>query len=134
MKGRTTERACKTHCKETCSSQRYYAATVSQDDSEEDCAIPRFKSNKGYDPPFTIPELQPIIDEFKAIFSTSPGKTSLVRHAIPTTHSQPVRIPPRRIPMHYRSEVEKQIKEMLQQGIIRESSSPWVSPPVYVRK
>lgn len=31
-------------------------------------------------------------------------------------------------------EVQKQLEEMLDQGIIEESSSPWMAPAVYVRK
>ena len=36
--------------------------------------------------------------------------------------------------MHYKSEVDTQIQRMLDQGIIRESTSPWVAPAVYVIK
>ena len=43
-------------------------------------------------------------------------------------------MPPRRIPAHYVEEVEQQIEEMLAQGIIEESSSPWMAPAVFVRK
>ena len=46
----------------------------------------------------------------------------------------PVRVPPRRMPAHYKSEVDDQIQRMLQQGIITESNSPWVAPAVYVTK
>ena len=42
--------------------------------------------------------------------------------------------PPRRIPAHYRQEIEKKINTMLEQGIIEESSSPWMAPAVFVPK
>ena len=46
-----------------------------------------------------------------------------------------MRIPPRRVPAHYRDEVDKQIQVMLEQGIIiEESSSPWMAPAVFVPK
>ena len=36
--------------------------------------------------------------------------------------------------MHFREEVEVQIQQLLEKGIITESSSPWLAPAVYVRK
>ena len=50
------------------------------------------------------------------------------------TSGNPVKIPPRSIPAQYRAEVEKQIQVMLNQGIITESSSPWMAPAVFVPK
>ena len=45
-----------------------------------------------------------------------------------------MRVPQRRIPVHYRYDDESQINEMLKQGIIEESSSPWMAPAVYSKK
>ena len=45
-----------------------------------------------------------------------------------------MRVPPRRIPAHYRETVEKQIHQMLEQGVIEESCSPWMAPAVFVPK
>ena len=73
------------------------------------------------------------MEEFKTLFRTLPGKTDNADHYIPTT-GPPVRVPPRRIPEQYRPEVEEQIKSMLQQGIIEESSSPRMAPAVCVEK
>ena len=63
----------------------------------------------------------------------TPGTTNITCHKI-TTNGPPVRVPPRRIPAHFRTEVESQIQHMLQKGIIVESSSSWMTPAVYVRK
>lgn len=42
---------------------------------------------------------------------------------------------PRRVPFHLRTEVNKVIEEMKEQGLmVEESSSPWVSPAVMVKK
>ena len=69
----------------------------------------------------------------KILFSSTPGHTELAEHFIPTTGT-PVKIPPRRILANCRAEVEEQIQTMLMEGIIEESSSPWMAPAVFVRK
>ena len=63
----------------------------------------------------------------------SPGSTTVAERFIPTSGT-PVRIPPWRIPANYRLVVEKQIQTMLKEGIIEESSSPWLAPAVFIRK
>ena len=57
----------------------------------------------------------------------------MTEHFIPTTGT-PVKVPPRRIPTNYRSEIENQIHIMLQEGVIEECSSPWIAPAVFVWK
>ena len=61
-----------------------------------------------------------------------PGQTDTVEHFILTSGS-PVKIPPQRIPVQYQ-QVEKQIQEMPDQGIITKSSSPCMAPVVSVPK
>eukprot|EP00731_Ephydatia_muelleri_P039299 Em1355g1a len=61
------------------------------------------------------------------------GVTKAATHHINPV-GPPARVPPRRIPVHFQEEVEHQIRNMLQKGIIKESSSPWMAPAVYVRK
>ena len=74
-----------------------------------------------------------VLEQHKKLFSTTPGHTALAEHFIDTTGT-PVKIPTCRIPANYRVEVEEQIQAMLQEGIIEESSSPWMSPAVFVCK
>eukprot|EP00731_Ephydatia_muelleri_P024338 Em0016g609a len=100
----------------------------------EECAIPKF----GSPPKVEFPEIiktcfVTVVDKFKDLFVTTPGTTSLASHRI-TTAGTPVRVPSRRIPVHFREEVEVQIQQLLEKGIITESSSPWLAPAVYVRK
>ena len=74
-----------------------------------------------------------IRDSYQDLFCTTPGTTNEAEHHIPTTGT-PVHVPPRCIPVHYHDEVEAQIQKMLEQGIIEESSSPWMAPTVFVKK
>ena len=59
--------------------------------------------------------------------------TQAAYHHITTT-GNPVKVPPRRIPAHYHQKVNQLIQDILHQGIIKESSSPWMAPAVIVRK
>ena len=98
------------------------------DISIDDFAIPRFKGPIKYN----LPEDQSdgyddIITKYKKLFTSTPGQTSTTCHYIPTI-STPSKIPPRRIPAHYREEVETQIQEMLDLGVIEVSNSPWMAP------
>ena len=74
-----------------------------------------------------------VINPYKHLFCNIPGKKTQAYHHIPTK-GQPIRVPPRRVPAPYRGEVENQINEMLEQGIITQSSSPWMAPAVFVPK
>jgi len=60
--------------------------------------------------------------------------TDAVAHYIDTGDTRPIRIPPRRIAPGRRQIIEDEITKMLEQGIIRESDSPWCSPVVLVKK
>jgi len=104
------------------------------EDIIDNCAIPLFgKFLPTCIPNCTIPLLLAVLEQNRTLFRPTPGQTRLAEHFIPT-NGAPVKIPPRRIPAHFRAEVEEQIQAMLQDGIIEESSSPWMSPVVFVRK
>ncbi|MDD9853556.1 MAG: retropepsin-like aspartic protease/reverse transcriptase, partial [Deltaproteobacteria bacterium] len=103
-------------------------------DAVDECSIPKFGDTDSFEyPENTAPGFKAVVEEFKDLFHTSPGVTSEAQHYIPTT-GNPVRVPPRRIPAHYRDKVEQQIQEMLDLGVIEESSSPWMAPAVFVKK
>ena len=91
-------------------------------DVTDECSVPRFSSMVEF-PQCQNSQLAAVMQEFSCLFTTTPGRTDVAYHSIPTT-GNPVKVPPRRIPAHYREEVCRQIQEMLDQGIIRESSSP----------
>ena len=62
------------------------------------------------------------------------GTTDLVTHVIDTGNCSPIKQPPRRIPFALRAKVDQLVKDMLGQGVITPSKSPWGSPVVLVAK
>ena len=82
-------------------------------------------------------ELTRPITSFTDIFAldaTELGTTTLVEHVVNTGDQAPIRQPVRRMPFALREDVDRMVEEMLDQGVIRPSSSPWASPVVLVRK
>lgn len=78
-----------------------------------------------------------ILDSNSELFqepSALPPKRAF-HHSIPLQPGvQPVNVKPYRYSPTQKDEIEKQIKQMLQQGIIRASSSPFASPVLLVKK
>ena len=73
----------------------------------------------------------------KASFSSDKGelgRTNLVLHDIQTGASRPIKQPPRRVPPQHREKVDELVEDMLSQGVIEPSTSPWASPIVLVKK
>lgn len=62
------------------------------------------------------------------------GRTHLTLHQIDTGDAMPVKLPPRRVPLHLQQEVSDHLKQMLENNIIQPSCSPWAAPVVLVRK
>ena len=82
-------------------------------------------------------ELKQLLIKHKTVFAKSSddlGRTSIVKHKIYVGDNQPIKQSPRRAPRAFASEEDKIIEEQLKTGVIRESTSPWASPLVYVRK
>ena len=103
-------------------------------DAVDECAVPDFRKTSSVELPECVgSKFSAILEQYQDLFQTKPGATEVTYHFIPST-GNPVRVPPRHIPTQYREEVQKQLEEMLDQGIIEESSSPWMAPAVYIRK
>ena len=62
------------------------------------------------------------------------GRTSLVQHVIDTGDAIPIKQRPYRVSPDVKKEIDRQVDEMLEKGIIQESVSPWSSPVVLVKK
>lgn len=89
---------------------------------------------------FNVEQMQAIrqvLERYNQLFSigdTDLGRTHLIRHQIDTGVAKPIKMAPRRVPLHLQQEVTDHIKQMLDNGIIQPSCSPWAAPVVPVRK
>ena len=79
-------------------------------------------------------KLRKVLLQYSDVFENTLGQTSVLSHTIDTGDSPPIKQRPRCLPYAHREEVNKQVKDMLAQGVIKPSSSPWLSPVVVVRK
>ncbi|CAC5376837.1 unnamed protein product [Mytilus coruscus] len=78
-----------------------------------------------------------ILNKYSDTFSkdeTDLGRTSLIEFCIETGEAKPIKQPPRRVHMASAGEEKKLIDQMINQGIIQKSTSPWSSPLVLVLK
>lgn len=60
--------------------------------------------------------------------------THLSEHTINTGDAAPIKQRPRRVPLAYAEEEKQAIHDLLKKIVTRESTSPWASPIVLVRK
>ncbi|EEQ99359.1 retrovirus polyprotein, putative [Perkinsus marinus ATCC 50983] len=75
-----------------------------------------------------------LCNEYSDLFSSRPGKCDSVEHAIPLKSDKPFSQKPRPIPHKWRDEVKSLVDKLLEEGMIRPSTSPYRSPCVYVPK
>jgi transposase InsO family protein len=81
--------------------------------------------------------LQQLVTEYKEIFlhkNIGLGCTNVVKHKIDVGESRPIKKRPYRVPHSQRLALNEAIREMLTQGIISPSTSPWSAPIILVRK
>ena len=62
------------------------------------------------------------------------GRTAMTKQSINTGSHKPIKEVPRRLPEHINAEVEKHVKEMLDNKVIEPSKSPLASRVVLVKK
>ena len=78
-----------------------------------------------------------LIHKYKEVFHQAGDNlscTDLIRHRIIMEDDSPIRQPYRRVPPYLWTELKNHIQDLLQKGIIRESSSDFASPIVLVKK
>lgn len=81
--------------------------------------------------------MKSLLKQYASVFSISDtdlGCTDLISHDIPLVDDTPVKQRYRRIPPSEYEVVKEHINQLLSSQVIRESSSPYASPIVLVRK
>ena len=78
--------------------------------------------------------LNELLDNFGDIFTDKPGRTKATEIRIETEDVYPIHFPPYLLPMAKLPQLEAEVKQLLQGGVIRPSSSPWASAIVLVPK
>ena len=114
---KTTNATCAPTCSETADFQSQVHEAISPHLNEKD----RIK-------------LAQLLSEFSDVFNDKLDTCNVTSHKINTGRNTPIKQRPRRLPHAYRDEADQQIQEMLANGIITPSVSPWSSPIVLVRK
>lgn len=71
---------------------------------------------------------------FHSVTNQTPGCTTRVKHKIPTNDLPAIRQRPHRMAPAKKPEVVKELKTLLDSGVVEESSSAWASPIVVVGK
>ena len=79
-------------------------------------------------------EVMEILRMYEQIFTKIPGRASVINHQIDLTDDPPVRCKPYPLPYAKRGEIREEIKNMMDTGIVRESSSPYASSLVVFKK
>ncbi|XP_062839805.1 uncharacterized protein LOC103279995 [Anolis carolinensis] len=79
-------------------------------------------------------ELIGVLNKYKDMFSDLPGRVQGVEHQINTGDATPIASPPYRVTGRFNECIDREVREMLDLGIIVPSSSPWASPVVLVQK
>ncbi|KAH9699581.1 hypothetical protein KPL71_024420 [Citrus sinensis] len=83
------------------------------------------------------PDLICLLNEFCHVFQPPSGlpPKRTHDHQIPLEpNTKPVSVRPYRYPYYQKNEIEKMVKELLQAGLVRPSSSPFSSPVLLVKK
>ena len=87
--------------------------------------------------PDQLASLMELVEQYSEIFAldvTELGCTNLVTHSIDTGDSPPICQTVRHVPFALHAKMEQLVQEMIEQGVIQHSSSPWASPVVLVKK
>src|SRR5437762_9356547 len=78
-----------------------------------------------------------LTQKYKDIFAKNDkdlGRTNLAKHTIDVGDHKPIKETAYKVNPKKKKDIEKEIKDMLEKGVIRKSNSPWSSPVTMVIK
>lgn len=81
--------------------------------------------------------VQRLLQRYPDVFAASKldlGKCGVIKHRISTGDSSPVYQRAYRIPYSQREEMDRQVQELIDKGIVEHSKSPWGAPALLVEK
>ncbi|XP_042870472.1 uncharacterized protein LOC122252196 [Penaeus japonicus] len=81
-----------------------------------------------------VSDLTNLINKFSDVFSDNPGRTSTITHKIHLTTDVPMQRKPYPVPHHLQKYFEEEVDRMTKLGVIEQSTSPYCSPVVLVKK
>ena len=79
-------------------------------------------------------KLRKLLVEYKDIFQSKPRRTSTTKLEINTADAYPIHLPAYRVPPIKLPMLEQEVKSLLEEGIIEQSSSQWAYPAIIVLK
>ena len=82
-------------------------------------------------------DIRTLLHKYDKVFSANPQKlplNTISKHRITTNDVLPVKIKPKRLSFAWISDIDSQIKDMIENEIIRLSKSPWNCPVILVKK
>lgn len=98
------------------------------------CQIPLFPLSPLWWPSHTGADVAALQQHFTDVFSSLPGRTSLIEHHFDTCPGMLVCSQPYKLHEHKRQIVQRELAAMLKLAVIDESHSAWCSPIVLVVK
>ena len=81
------------------------------------------------------PQVKHVLQSYIDVFSDTCGAVATeFEFDVQLSVTKPIRIPPRRIPIHYEEEIKRQMCELEERGIISKTTSPYSFPIVIAKK
>ncbi|KAG1926094.1 interleukin-1 receptor accessory protein-like 1-A [Pimephales promelas] len=116
--------------------KRHVQCSIKSESQPEQLSVPVQMNQDGLSE-MQREELNALLTRYSDVFSKSDtdyGYTTTVTHSIPTGDAQPIKQRHRRVPPHVFQEFKRHVQDLVTQGVLNESRSPWASPAVIVIK